>query len=66
MIQPKPVRDVKTFDGRLHEVDVRHTSKSYTAWAFVDRKLIEGNAASTQIKAIANWKKEYESTFCET
>lgn len=66
MIQPKPVRDVQTFDGRIHEVDLRLTSKSYTAWAFVDKRLIEGDAASTQIKAIANWKKEYESTFSAT
>jgi hypothetical protein len=63
MSQPKPVRDVKTFDGRLHEVDIRQAEKSYTAWAFVDRRLIEGDTATTQLKAVANWKKEYESTF---
>ena len=66
MIQPKPVRDVKTFDGRLHEVDIRHMSKSYTAWGFVDRQLIEGETAPTQVKAVANWKKQYESTFRTT
>jgi hypothetical protein len=66
MVQPKPVRDVRTSDGRLHEVDLRHASKSYTAWAFVDRRLIEGSAATTQPRAIANWKKEYEATFSAT
>jgi hypothetical protein len=63
MPQPKPVRDVKTFDGRSHEVDIRLVSKSFTAWAFVDQRLIEGEIASTQLKALANWKKEYESQF---
>lgn len=66
MGQPKPVRDVKTFDGRLHEVDIRHREKSFTAWAFVDQRMIEGEAAVTQIKALANWKKEYETTFRAT
>jgi hypothetical protein len=66
MIQPKPERGVKTFDGRLHEVDLRFMSKSYTAWAFVDRRLIEGDTAMTRIKAIANWKKEYEAAFRAT
>ena len=63
MIQPKPVRDVKTFDGRTHEVDIRQASKSFTAWAFVDKQLIEGDTAVTQLKAVANWKKTYETTF---
>jgi hypothetical protein len=63
MIQPKPVRDVETFDGRTHEVDIRHGTRSYVAWAFVDSKLIEGNTAISQIKAVANWKKKYETTF---
>jgi hypothetical protein len=66
MIQPKPELAVKTFDGRTHEVDLRLTSKSYTAWAFVDRRLIEGGAAATRIKALANWKQEYETAFRAT
>ncbi len=63
MSRPKPVRDVKTFDGRLHEVDIRQRAETFTAWGFVDQRLIEGQSASKIVNAIANWKKEYETTF---
>lgn len=60
-MRPKPVKNVETYDGRTHEVDFRQTEKSYVAWAFVDSRLIEGTKAATQLKAIANWKKEYQT-----
>ncbi len=60
-MRPKPVKNVETYDGRMHEVDFRQTEKSYVAWAFVDNRLIEGTKAATQLKAIANWKKEYQT-----
>jgi hypothetical protein len=60
-MRPKPVKNVETYDGRFHEVDFRQTEKSYVAWAFVDGRLIEGTKAATQLKAIANWKKEYQT-----
>lgn len=60
MRPPKPVR-VETFDGRVHEVDIRFVDKAFTAWGFVDRSLIQGIQASTQLKAVANWKKEYQT-----
>jgi hypothetical protein len=61
-IHPAPVKDVKTFDGRSHEVDIRQVKKTFTAWAFVDRRMIEGQAAETQVKALANWKAAYKVT----
>ena len=60
-MRPKPVKNVETYDGRMHEVDFRQTEKSYVAWAFIDGRLIEGPKAATQLKAIANWKKEYQT-----
>lgn len=63
MTQHKPVPNVKTFDGRVHEVDIRQTAKSFTAWGFVDRRLIEGGTASTLAKALDKWKAEYAEMF---
>lgn len=63
MARPKPVRDVQTFDGRLHEVDIRQRESTFTAWGFVDQRLIEGQSAGKIVTAIANWKKQYEATF---
>lgn len=62
-MQPKPVKDVKTFDGRQHEVDIRQVDRSFTAWAFVDSQMIQGKQASTLDKAVVNWKKEYQAAF---
>ena len=41
-MRPKPVKDVKTFDGRQHEVDIKQTQKTVSAWGFVDGRMIEG------------------------
>lgn len=65
MAHIKPVQ-VETFDGRAHEVDIRHVDRSFTAWAFVDKVFIQGGQASTQPKALANWKKEYQTTVTKT
>jgi hypothetical protein len=61
-MRPKPVKDVQTFDGRSHEVDIKLKDKTYTAWGFVDQRIIEGNPAPTQIKALANWKTAYKAS----
>jgi len=61
-MRPKPVKDVKTFDGRSHEVDIKQLQKTFTAWAFVDKRIIEGDPAPTQVKALANWKSAYKVT----
>lgn len=65
MRHPKPVKDVETSDGRTHEVDLRQNGKSYTAWAFVDKMMIEGVKAATEVKAVANWKKVYDKTMAK-
>jgi len=62
-MQPKPVKEVATFDGKVHEVDIRHKDKSYQAWAFVDKVMIEGNCTSTQAAAVTSWQKQYQSAF---
>jgi len=62
-MRPKPVHDVLTFDGRTHEVDMKHVEKTYTAWGFVDRVLIEGETAKTATLALASWKKQYKERF---
>lgn len=61
-MRPKPVKDVTTFDGRSHEVDIKLIQKTFTAWAFVDKRIIEGEPAPTQVKALANWKTAYKVT----
>lgn len=60
MSRIKPVR-VETSDGRVHEVDIRLIDKIFTAWGFVDQSLIQGVDAASQLKAVANWKKEYQT-----
>jgi hypothetical protein len=65
MSRPKPVR-VETFDGRVHEVDIRLVDKVFTAWGFVDRSMVQGVQAATQVKAVANWKKEYQALHTPT
>ncbi len=62
-MQPKPVKDVQTFDGRTHEVDMRQVGKTYTAWGFVDKVLIEGDNAKTVLLAVSSWKKQYREHF---
>lgn len=62
-MRPKPVKDVLTFDGRTHEVDMKLIGKTYTAWGFVDRVLIEGEGAKSALLAIASWKREYREHF---
>ncbi|MBA4017533.1 MAG: hypothetical protein C0483_10210 [Pirellula sp.] len=62
-MRPKPIKDVPTYDGRTHEVDMRQSGKSYTAWGFVDGVLIEGDKATTALLAIASWKKKYRAQF---
>ena len=65
-MRPKPVKDVKTFDGRQHEVDIKQLLKSVTAWGFVDGRMIEGEPAATQVQALANWKAAYKQQFSAT
>lgn len=62
-MHPKPVKDVETFDGRTHEVDIRHVERTYTAWAFIDKQMIQGADAASQLKALSNWKKTYQAAF---
>jgi len=62
-MQPKPVKDVTTFDGKKHEVDIRHKGKSFQAWAFVENQMIEGNCTSTQLAAVTSWQKQYQAAF---
>jgi hypothetical protein len=59
----KPIKDVKTFDGRQHEVDIKQGEKSMTAWGFVDGRMIEGGPAATQVQALTNWKAAYKLEF---
>jgi hypothetical protein len=59
----KPIKDVKTFDGRQHEVDIKQLEKSMKAWGFVDGRMIEGVPAATQIQALTNWKTAYKLQF---
>jgi hypothetical protein len=56
----KPIK-VQTSDRRHHEVDIRQLDKSFTAWGFVDKVMIQGAPAATQHKALSNWKKEYDT-----
>jgi len=62
-MRPKPVKDVKTFDGRQHEVDIKQLEKSFTAWGFVDKRMIQGEPAATQLQALVNWKNAYKLQF---
>lgn len=63
LMRPKPVQNVETFDGRMHEVDMKLVGKAYTAWGFVDGAMIEGDQAKTALLALASWKREYKEHF---
>ncbi|MGC3968490.1 MAG: hypothetical protein QM775_14265 [Pirellulales bacterium] len=62
-MRPKLVHNVETFDGRTHEVDMKLVDKTYKAWGFVDRVLIEGEQSKTASLAVASWKREYRDRF---
>jgi hypothetical protein len=54
---------VRTFDGKEHEVAAHKSGKSWKASALIDGQHIDGGAARTPEKAIEDWKRAYKYNF---